>query len=397
MKLVKQILFSKKNNTQIIFSTIGALIGLMSLLSSVLLLNDVNNFKSTDKELFGENNLIIQKRVTKLTTLGLNKTTFYDDEIDALENMPFIKKIAPFTSASYAVGISDYPGDGLPHFYADMFFQSIPDEFIDVDAKWEWTNEEDIVPIILPRDFLMLVNYGVAESQGLPQISEDLLAIARLKIEMKGKTKKGEIKGKVVGFSHKISSILVPQSFLDFSNNKYGVKSDKKPQRLFITIEDGSYGQLEDIMDDMNLDIDQSALDITKITTYVNVIISVFLVASVIIILLSIFGFIQYVQLVLNKSKTEITILFRLGYGFNTLLKVLLSYFAIVFGSLTLIAVVLVLSIKKILLNPMLENNGIEVVSNELLVCIFLGLVSFLIFMTANFLSIKTTLKRMNT
>ena len=87
------------------------------------------------------------------------------------------------------------------------------------------SKQSEFVPIILPRDFLMLINYGIAESQGLPQISEDLLAAARLKINMSGHGKRGHETGKVVGFSDKISSILVPESFLEYSNGLYGGSS----------------------------------------------------------------------------------------------------------------------------------------------------------------------------
>ena len=255
MKLVHKILFQSKNNLQIIFSGLGVFLGLSALLLSVLLFNDVKSYQQSDKELFGENSIIIQKKVTKFTSIGLNSTEFSEEDISILKQKEFIEKVAPFESANYKVGISEYPGDGLPPFYADMFFQSIPDEFIDVDTEWKWDENSEFVPIILPRDFLMLINYGIAESQGMPQISEDLLAAARLQIHMSGQQKKGQELGKVVGFSHKISSILVPKSFLDYSNQIYGSEQQKMPLRLFITIKDGSFGEFQTLMDDMNLDL----------------------------------------------------------------------------------------------------------------------------------------------
>ena len=394
--LLKKILFKSKNNTQVVLSTIGAFIGMLALMFSVLLLNDIKSFQNSDDDLLNSNAVIIQKKVTKFTTIGLNSTEFTAEEIEALKQKEFIEQVAPFKSANYGVGISEYPNDGLPSFYADMFFQSIPNEFIDVETDWDWNEDSEFVPIILPRDFLMLINYGIAESQGMPQISEDLLAVARLKIHMNGKTKRGKITGKVVGFSQKISSVLVPESFLNYSNQLYGSENTKLPQRLFLKVQKGSYGQLELLMDDMNLDIKKSALDLSKIKTFVNVIILVFLIFAILIVLLSILGFVQHIQLLLNRAKQDIVILNRIGYQFDVLLKVMLFHFSKVFTVITVITSITVLIVKFLILNPLLKKNGIEVANNQVGLCILVAIISIAGFVLLNYQSIKVTLKKIN-
>ncbi|MBK6524356.1 MAG: hypothetical protein IPG07_01690 [Crocinitomicaceae bacterium] len=211
--MLRKLLFRNSTNLQFIFATGGALIGLTALLLSFQLILDVRNFHSSEEELFGPNSVVIQKRVTKLTSVGMNNTEFTPEDIEALRSKEFITDIAPFQSADFKVGISEVPGDGLPHFYADMFFQAIPDRFMDIDVDWSWKDTSDYIPIVLPRDFIMLINYGFAQSQGMNQISEELLMAARLTIHINGNGKRVKMIGQVVGFSHKISSILVPESF----------------------------------------------------------------------------------------------------------------------------------------------------------------------------------------
>jgi hypothetical protein len=394
--LLKKILFRSKNNIQVLISSVGVFLGLTALLLSVLIWNDIQSFQNSDEEMFGPNSLIIQKRVTKFTSIGLNSTEFTNEDIKLLESKDFIEKVSPFNSANYQVGISEYPGDGLPAFYADMFFQSIPDEFIDVDTEWSWDEGSDFVPIILPRDFLMLINYGIAESQGMPQISEDLLAVARLKIHMNGKFKNGVVTGKVVGFSHKISSILVPDSFLSYSNLKYGDRKKKLPQRLFISIQEDSFGELERLMEEMNLDINKSALDITKIKTFVKVIVSLFIIFSIVIIILSILSFMQYIQLILNKSKTEIVILLKQGYTHRKLLNVLINYFNKIFGIISALSLVVVFVLKFLVINIFLEKYGVLKSSNEILYGILMTLMSIVLFILLNFVSTKVTLRKID-
>src|SRR5687768_889935 len=206
--MLRKLLFRNSTNFQFVFATAGALIGLTALLLSFQLILDVSSFHSSEKELFGPNSVVIQKKVTKLTTIGMNSSEFTPEDIEALRNKEFITDVAPFQSADFKVGISEVPGDGLPHFYADMFFQAIPDRFMDVDVNWSWNSTSEYIPIVLPRDFIMIINYGFAQSQGINQISEELLMAARLTIHIDGNGKKTTMMGRVVGFSQKISSIL---------------------------------------------------------------------------------------------------------------------------------------------------------------------------------------------
>jgi hypothetical protein len=388
--LLKKILFqaSKQNKFQWIVALSGTLVGFVSLLISILLLNDINHFKADD-ELFGPNSVIVQKKVTKFTSIGLNSTAFTEDDIQQLKEKDFILEVAPFKSTDYGVGISEYPGDGLPPFYADMFFQSVPDKFIDIDAEWSWQSEDDYVPIILPRQFLILINYGIAQSQGLPQISEDLLKIARLKLHIKGQDKQSVFTGKVVGFSHKISAILVPETFLKYTNNIYGSGKINPPQRLFLTLKEGSYGDFKEMIDLMALDINQSDIDLSKIKTIVSVVISIFIILSILIVILAVLNFLQYIQLMLSKAATEIEILKLIGYHNKMIQKVMMRYLFKLFGIITVLAIAGAVLIKFILINPFLKSNGLLVGTNQIVLTFFIGLIGLLFFNLVSFVNLK--------
>ena len=84
--MLKKILFRESTNFQFIFATAGALIGLTALLLSLQLIMDVRSFHSNEEELFGPNTVVIQKKVTKLTTIGMNSTEFTKKEILNIES-----------------------------------------------------------------------------------------------------------------------------------------------------------------------------------------------------------------------------------------------------------------------------------------------------------------------
>ena len=396
MMLIKKILFQQLNrqkiNFQLLFAFVVSLVGMTTLILSVLLLNDLAFFNGENDEMFKDNQIIIQKKVTKFTALGLNDTEFTNDDIETIKSNDFITEVAPFKSASCSVGISEYPGDGLPPFYSDMFFQSVPDKFIDVETDWKWDKNTKYVPIILPRQFLLLFNYGIAQSQGLPQVSEELLSSARMKIDLKGNGKHGSFTGKVVGLSHKISSILVPESFLDYANATYGISSVQNPQRLFISIKDGSFNRLEKLMSDMNLDINEQDLMMSKIKTTLQVIISIFIILALIIVILSVFNVIQYNLLVINRSKKEIKRLFLIGYLPSVITKVMMSYLIKMFGIITALSILITIGIKFLVINPIITSSGMEIGQYQILLTFFMGLIMFLLFIIFNFVSLKKAL-----
>lgn len=395
MSMLKEILFKKRANVQFLFATIGALIGFSALCLSFQLMMDVDTFHSGEEDLFGPNSVVIQKKVTKLSTLGMNNTDFSDQEIEDLKQKEFITDVAPFNSADFRVAISEVEGDGLPHFYADMFFQSIPDRFMDIDVDWSWNEQSEFIPIVLPRDFIMIINYGIAQSQGFNQISEELLLAARLTIHIKGEDKNTKMIGRVVGFSQKISSILVPDSFLEYANDKFGSGNKIQPNRIFITTVDDSYGELEDLMEEMNLDIAKSAIDVAKIKTIIGVIIGIFGIAAALIMLLSLLGFIQYSQLVLSRASYEIQTLLRMGYTIKSIVTTFIKQLSITFGIITFVAVIVMISVKYGVVNPWLDNNGIHLEGSNTLPTLLLAVSCFVIFVIANYANIKRTVKKL--
>ncbi|MBK7128478.1 MAG: hypothetical protein IPM74_00660 [Crocinitomicaceae bacterium] len=393
--MLRKLLFRNSINFQFIMAATGALVGLTALLLSFQLILDVRKYHNTEAELFGPNSIVIQKKVTKFTSIGMNNTDFTSEDLEKLRNKSFIKDLAPFKSADFKVGVSEVPGDGLPSFYSDMFFQSIPDRFMDVKVDWSWNQSAEYIPIVLPRDFIMLLNYGFAQSQGMNQISEELLMAARLSIHLQGNGKTHTMMGRVVGFSQKISSILVPESFLDYANTIYGSGNQISPNRVFITIEDDSYGELEALTEEMNLDISQGAIDMVKIKTIVTVVVGIFGIASLLILLLSLLGFIQYAQLMLAKVSWEIKTLIRLGYSVRTLVKTFVMQVLIAFGVVCILAIILMFVINIFVIQSLLEENGIHLAQFSTIPAVMLALICFVVFVGANFLSVRQTIFRL--
>lgn len=357
---VKQILSPPSQGAQFWLTISGILVGIIASVLAIVLMVDIQLGTADNEDVFGDNTLVVQKQVSRLSTLGLNETHFTDEEVQILKGKDFILEVAPFKSANYEVGISENPGDGLPGFYAEMFLQSVPNSFLtEVDSiSWQWNSEADIVPIILPRDFLTLVNYGIAPSKGMPQISEELIKSVRLRLHLIAKNGKGIVLGRVVGFSSKIASVLVPNSFIDYSNKKYGFKSEKPASRLFLKTKPKSFGEINKLIGEMNLDISASELSIAKLSTYFLQMILLFFVFSIIILLLAVMALLQYLQIVLMQFKYEVNLLIKIGYNPKAVMTAVQNQFLAVLAVASFVALVAVFLIKLVWIQPFLVAAG---------------------------------------
>jgi hypothetical protein len=140
-----------------------------------------------------------------------------------------------FTMARFRVQARTIPSSQIPAFYTDLFFESAPDQLIDgAQTEWKWDPETGDIPIILPRDYLNLYNFGFSGSQGLPQISEALIQQVVFRVFLTGNGKREEFKGSIAGFSDHLNTILVPEDFMLWANERFGEGRQDKISRLIL-------------------------------------------------------------------------------------------------------------------------------------------------------------------
>ncbi len=382
MSVLKKILFARKNKIQFWFSVSGLFLGTLTTLMGIMLYIDLMNAGESNESVFGANSMILQKRVTRMTSMGLNSTGFTDTEVKSLLDNPAIKDLGTFLSANYEVGISENPGDGLPGFYANMFLQSAPDRFIKgVDSlNWSWSEASEFIPVILPKDFLILVNYGIAPSQGLPQVSEEFVKSVRLRLHMEGNRLKDVRLAKVVGFSSQINAVLVPESFINYSNDLYGHSKKSLPNRLFVVADEDNFSEIRNLIEEMNLDISESALGLGQLKAYAGNIIFFVLIFSLLILTMAILSLVQYFQMMIINLKAEIKVLLEIGYQPVIISRLVVFQLLKTVGVISLIALGVVLVIKLLLIQQLFLDNGITLGNESLIYGILFVILLILLF-----------------
>lgn len=284
--------------------------------------------------------LIINKKITN-AMMGQNaKSEFTPAEIADLKQQPFTEAFGFISSNQYKVTAA---APGELHFYTDMFFESVPDSFIDVkNDDWKWTPADNTIPIILPNDFLNLYNFGFALSQDLPQISQETVKALPMKITISQGLITQEFTGRIVGFSDRISSFLVPGSFMEWANNKFGSGQASSPSRVIIKTKDPSNPLLSKYLEDKGYTTNQDKIKYSKTKMIVQTIVSVIGFFGLILLVFALLVFSMFIQLVIASCKKEIQLLVTLGTAPRQLQRYLMRQFVPLYIAIGIVALLLV-------------------------------------------------------
>ena len=186
MKLVWKLLRQHISIPQFLGFFFANLVGMVIILLGVQFYND---YQALDKEdsFMKSDYLIVNKKISALSGLTGKTNVFTKDDVEDLEAEEFVERIGAFTPSSFNVR-ARFDVEGFVKFSTDMFFESVPDDFVDV--KWPAYNAESIgrseVPIILPRSYLALYNFGFAQSKNLPRLSEGVISMLDMTVVLRG-------------------------------------------------------------------------------------------------------------------------------------------------------------------------------------------------------------------
>ena len=207
-------------------ATLGCIFGTTLLLLALQLYQDINSYLEENEK--PKNFFTINKKIEggALVNLGKKDDTFSPDELNNIKQLNGVKRIGGFVRNKFPLTLYIWPSGKVGLGAAaktDLFFESIPDEFLDfVPKEWNWEEDAPIVPIMVPKFYLDLWNFGLAPSRiEYPTLSTEAATGMPIQIFI-GDNRETILGGRFVAFSKRINSVLVPASFLDWANQKFG-------------------------------------------------------------------------------------------------------------------------------------------------------------------------------
>jgi hypothetical protein len=325
--------------SQLIAAFVGVLCGLSLLMSAVLFYTDIQQIFEDKEGFWKDEYIVINKDIhfsdsfKQVLDSEKEKPVFTDVEIENIKNQSFISDVAPFTAATFSISVFTDRDSPLAGFYSDIFFEAVPDDYIDVNTEdWFWEEDMQFVPTILPRAYLNLYNFGFAQSQGLPQISEDGAGILDFNVVIYGNDQRGEFKTRIMGFSDRLNTFLVPQSFINWGNKNFGHTETPEPGRLIVIAPDPSNQEMLNFFEDNEYVVSKSLLSNSKALAFLKITTGIVLTIGIIIITLAFWLMIVSLLLLLERNHDNISKLSILGYSLReiskpyTLLIIILLY-----------------------------------------------------------------------
>lgn len=323
MKLVWKLLRQNISKPQLIGFFFANLIGLTIVLLAIQFYFDISPIFSEKEKLFKEDYFTITKQVGLLSSISSKSGGFSSSEIEDLKKQSFVKDIGTFTPSQFNVfaGINGQ-GTGVG-FNTQMFFESVPNKFIDVKSDdWYFSPADNVVPIILPKDYLDLYNFGFAEANSMPKISEGLIGMINMDIVIQGKNGRVKnLKGHIAGFSNRINTILVPESFMDWANQEYGISRNSNPSRLIVEISNAADPNLANYFKAKGYEISGENTTASKMSFFLKIIVALVASVGAVICVLSFFILTLSIYLLLEKNMSKLKTLRLIGYSKSVVVK----------------------------------------------------------------------------
>jgi len=393
MKLVWKLLRRHISLPQLLGFFLANLLGMIIVLLSLQFYRDVKPVFSAEDGFIRPDYFILSKRISALNCIGLGTvSTFSQKEMDDLRSQPFAKRVGAFTASQYKVSCS-MGINGVAQFGTEMFFESVPDAFVDVDLKkWHFSEGDDVVPIILPRTYLAIYNFGFAQSQNLPKISEGIVGMVEMTIMMRGNGLNEYIKGRVIGFSTRLNTILVPESFIRWSNARYAPEADTEPSRIILEVGNPADDAIVNYINEKGYEMEDDKLDAGRMTFFLRLVSGIVMLVGLLISLLSFYILMLSIYLLVEKNTEKMRTLLLIGYSPA---RVALPYQLLTIGMnvAVLLLAIIALCLLRSLYMQQLWNVFPQMSDGSIMPAIMLGLLLFAIVSLANALAIRNKIR----
>ena len=375
--LLSKLLRKNVSSMQLGGSAIANLIGLIIVGIALQFYLDLRPIFNDEESFVKSDYLVVTRKVTGMDAL-MGGSEISEAEVADIEAQPWVRRVGRFTASDYEVRAAVALGSSSAAMTTQLFFESIPAEFLDVNsAEWRFDERNPVIPVIVSKDYLSLYNFGFAAAQGMPKISEGMAGMIPLQFTISGNGLSQSFSGRIVGFSARVNTILVPEEFMHWSNSRFGSGSAAGASRLIVEVNAPGDIKIEQYIADHNFEVAGDKANSNKAGYLFTIAVSVVAAVGVLISLLSFFVLILSIMLLLQKNTKKLQDLLQLGY---TPMQVSGYYIRLVLriNDAVLILALVLIFVARLIYLPMLEPLGIEAASTALTIVAVIGLVALI-------------------
>lgn len=340
--LLRKLLIRGRHNKRLWPALILLCVGMVMLLFAVQLYTGYRDVLSGrfDKTPRTGTYIVINKEISsKEKITEQEQALFSSKEIRTLAALKGVQDVGMVAAAQFPievelVGVTD-------SFSTSLFLEAIPERFIDnKPVDWYWQPNSAEVPVILSTEFMNLYNFGYAPNQGVPQLTRGTIKTLDFKLTIGTGIKAEEFKARVVGFTDRVSSILVPERFIEYGNMLEDIEITPFPSRLILLVNDPSNKQFVDYITTQGYEVNKEHLRWSHLRGLLDLITKGIGLLAIIILVVSLYMLVLFTQLTLSKARDNYQLLVDLGYSPSFLNRFMYTrYILILIGVTTVVGI----------------------------------------------------------
>ena len=318
-RLVIRLLSRHISPLQLFGFFVANLIGMAIILLGCQFYQDATSVLGAKDRFMKGDYIIISKQVRGGLFGGKKSNSFSASEIEELSKQDFALRVGRFLPSKFRVSAGLTLGIGMSTY---MFFEAVPEEFLDVKAEdWKYDPNSDEVPIIIPRNYLGLYNSAFAQSQGLPLLSEATMSSLPLQLDLSGAGEEVQLRGRIVGFSNRLNTLLVPLPFLEAMNERLAPGAEGPSTRLIVEVKSPSDPAITLYLRDHHYESEGERLASGESMYLLRLLAGLVLAIGVLISALSVYLLLLSIYLLLQKNTRQIEDLLLLGYTRSAVIR----------------------------------------------------------------------------
>ena len=318
-RLVIRLLSRHISPLQLFGFFVANLIGMAIILLGCQFYQDATSVLGAKDRFMKGDYIIISKQVRGGLFVGKKSNSFSASEIEELSKQDFALRVGRFLPSKFRVSAGLTLGIGMSTY---MFFEAVPEEFLDVKAEdWKYDPNSDEVPIIIPRNYLGLYNSAFAQSQGLPLLSEATMSSLPLQLDLSGAGEEVQLRGRIVGFSNRLNTLLVPLPFLEAMNERLAPGAEAPSTRLIVEVKSPSDPAITLYLRDHHYESEGERLASGESMYLLRLLAGLVLAIGVLISALSVYLLLLSIYLLLQKNTRQIEDLLLLGYTRSAVIR----------------------------------------------------------------------------
>lgn len=312
-RIVRRLLWDKKESLPLMLAATGFTLGLFLLFGAIRFGGELVHMLKPRGSDTTRRFIVINKQVNLTHTLGFGTSAFSQEELQQLRQQEFVKDVGPIVTTNFAVAGAAHLG--LAGLQSELFFEAVDDRFLDTQPTgWHWQEGELQIPAILARDFLALYNFGYASAKGLPQLTEETVGVLQARVVCTGDDTQQVFTGRIVGFSDRFATILVPMAFMEWANAEIGRKPAPPVARAILEIEPGQEEAVQAFLDGQSYETNREKLPLTRVAGALKIVLIVISLLGGVLILVSGLSLVLFIQLLMSRARPHLRLLHQLGF-----------------------------------------------------------------------------------